>query len=184
MRLIKIFQIFEKSSAYSGYESHKFAWSWCQLPSASQGPGRHRAGAVITVWPGRFSPEEFLHCPFSLLSSDLWTNVSVVKPGPRSSDEMGTCVCVFVYPSTSCWIGVTSPHWDLIYYLTAICACVCALVNALSLCVSEAWCATWQRPPPLHLPTHTLSTLVHTKYVHSYTHKESSRRTFLLQCSK
>lgn len=38
------------------------------------------------------------------------------------------CVHAFLYTqytSTSCWNGVTSPHWDLIYCLTAIHAAVC-----------------------------------------------------------
>ncbi len=124
---------------------------------------------------------KFPHCPFCLLSSDLWTNVSVVKPRPRSSDEMGTCVCVCVptqYTSTSCWIGVTSPHWDLICYLTAIWARVCALVN-----VSEAWCATWQQPPPLQLQTHTLTIYIHT-HIHTHTHMyDTSMSTDTIQCT-
>lgn len=143
------------------------AVSWPRSSHTRQAPSLCSNHSLAwLVCPGRLSPL------FSLLSSDLWTNVSVVKPGPRASDEMGTRVCVCVcpytqYTSTSCWIGVTSPHWDLIYYPTAICACVCAcaLVNTLCLCISEAWWAAWQHPRPLHLPAHT-STQGHTWLVH------------------
>lgn len=146
---------------------------WCQLVFFSQGPPNRDYCAVLELSP-----------LFSQLSSDLWTNISVAEPGPLSPlMKWRWEACVWVrarlctqYRSTSCWNGVTSIHWDQIYYFTAICICVCAYVcgpcmhtsvslNAVCLSIPETYSATWQQPAAI------LSSSSR-RYTYKQTHKQ------------